>query len=796
MLKCAVVVFLFHSFIFAVLLFPQQSYGIAITPGTDCTRGTQAPVSQYSISLANLPGGSYADDSLSPHFVNLAGSVLIKPYWTPTPQKYLIADDYTRLSIQSKYCSRDMEVDTWVRNGLVFLRKTDDGKAIYFYHNGEVSPAGYIEIGIVTNLTEGVGFRYTGGNFYTIYSGNLQKVPGYDRSNTQDAHFTFGIQGFDIYAKLNGVEFARFKDYRHMASGRVALQANNGYGFRDITVRNFASQSLYSNYVQNVLDLRDFDVRDVQTTGSILKDAKVLTVKKSLNFKVGDYVIVETDSVPGTKGVGGTWPVKSYATVATMNADRLQTDTLYAWVEENGNVYRWTNGMWQQQTNYYLAKAIPLALQARITAISGNSLVLDKPAAVTIHNVNVYLDNSYVFNKLARDPRYDGESNFPDVKDGGYDFSAIIPANITLHFPAGNFAVGRLLLLSNHNGWIVEGADKASTRIFSPKGTPSSMILVDSSASTKIRNLHLQGNARDSGYGLQWSPNFLRVTQTEVEQGWGFPSGILFKVSHGSQADDLNVTDVFQKAVGTAFSDGVWANRINNVMTDGLRTYVQWQFQWTDSSGGGCVDCSVTSPYLIAGFEAFKSRDVQFIRPVGTNATMAMNAAGNFSIQDARLIVKSMSQHPDRTFSEYNPLININSNINQKHPYLALGGTINNATMIQEGYINANNDILRGIVVNVHNPLIRINGGFYQAPNYRSPSKLNGPSGVGSTGADTIVDGIKVVATVNTTLYPIGNIHVDSGIVRNCIADVIAIGANATVENCHTNTGSPSAVIH
>jgi hypothetical protein len=581
-----------------------------------------------------------------------------------------------------------------------------------------------------------------------------------------------------------------------MVSGRAALQANNGYGFRDITVRNFASQPLYSNYVQNVLDLRDFGLRAVYTIGSIAKDSTVLTLKQGLNFEVGDYVIVETDSIPGTKGVGGTWPVKAYATVAAMHADTLQTDGLYAWVEKNGNVYRWTNGTWQQQTNYYLAKAIPLALQARITAIRGNALVLDTPAAVTVKNAHVYLDNAYVFNKLVRDPRYDGEINFPEVKDGGFDLSAITPANMTLHFPAGNFAVGRLLLLANHNGWIVQGAGKTSTQIFSPKGTPSSMILISSSPSTKIRNLHLQGNARDSGYGLQWSPNYRSVTQTDVEQDWGFPSGILFAVSHGSQADDLNVTDVFQKAVGTAFSDGVWANRIKNVMTDGLRTYVQWQFQWTDSSGGGCVDCSVTSPYLIAGFEAFKSRDVQFIRPVGTNASMAMNSAGNFLIQDARLTVKSMSQHPDKAFSEYNPLININSNIDQKHPYLALGGTINNTTMIQEGYINANNDILRGIVVNAYNPSIRINGGFYQAPNYRSPSKLNGPNGIGSTGADTIVDGIKVVGTVNTTLYPVGNIHVNSGIVRNCIADILAIETNAAVENCHTNSGSPSAVIH
>jgi hypothetical protein len=789
------VVFLVHSFLCAVLSFPHQVHGLTLAPGTDCTSGAVAPAAQYAIALATLPEGPYAANSLSSSFVNVAGRVLLNAYWTPTPQKYLIADDYTMFSIQSKYCSRDMEVDTWTRNGLVFLRKTADGTAIFFYHNGDVSPAGYIEIGIVTNLVEGVGFRYAGGDFYTIYAGDFHNVPGYDLVNTQGAYFTFGVYGFDMYAKFNGVEFARVKDYRHMAPGRVALQANNGHGFRDITVRHFASQPLYSNYAQQGLDLRDFDLRAVQTTGSIVQNSTMLTVQPGVTFTVGEYVIVETDSVPGTRGVGGTWPIQSYATVATMNADTGQTDGLYAWVEQNGNVYRWTNSTWQQQTNYYLAKAIPLALQARITAISGNTLVLDTPAAVPVQNAPVYLDNAYVFNKLARDPRHDGESNFPLPTDDTHDFSAITPANMTVHFPGGDFAVGSLLLLANHTSWTIEGAGKASTRMFSPKGTPSGMILVDGSSGTKVRDLHLQGNARDSGYGLQWSPNSLWVTQTNVEQGWGFPSGVLFAGSDGSQADDLSVTDVFQKAVGTAFSNDVWANRIDNVMTDGLRTYLQWQFQWTDSSGGGCVDCSVTSPYLITGFEGFKSRDVQFIRPVGTNASMSMNAAGNFSIQDARLTVKSMSQHPDRAFSEFNPLININANIDQNHPYLALGGLIRNAVMIQEGYINPENDILRGIVINTSNPSIRIKCGSYQAPNYLPPSQLNGPNGVSSTGANTIVDCMKVVGTVNTSLYPVGNIYIDNGIARNCIADVIAIGANAVVKNCHTNTQDPSVIL-
>jgi hypothetical protein len=187
-------------------------------------------------------------------------------------------------------------------------------------------------------------------------------------------------------------------------------------------------------------------------------------------------------------------------------------------------------------------------------------------------------------------------------------------------------------------------------------------------------------------------------------------------------------------------------------MTDGLRTCVQWQFQWTDSVGGGCIDCSVTSPNLIAGFEAFKSKDIQFIRSVGANASFAMNSAGNFLIQDARLTITPMSQHPDKAFSEQNPLININSNIDPNNPYHALGGTVRNATLMQEGYINTSNDILRGIVINANNPNIRVEGGYYSAPNWAAPSQLNGPNGVNATGQNTTVDGMRVVGTVNQSL--------------------------------------------
>ncbi len=107
--------------------------------------------------------------------------------------------------------------------------------------------------------------------------------------------------------------------------------------------------------------------------------------------------------------------------------------------------------------------------------------------------------------------------------------------------------------------------------------------------------------------------------------------------------------------------------------------------------------------------------------------------------------------------------------------------------MVQD-YINAENDVLRGIVINARNPKITVLGGLYQAPDYKPPSRLSGPNGVASTGARTIVDGIRVIGTVNKTLYPGANIYVENGVIRNCVADVVSVGPNATVEDCTSNS--------
>jgi hypothetical protein len=240
-------------------------------------------------------------------------------------------------------------------------------------------------------------------------------------------------------------------------------------------------------------------------------------------------------------------------------------------------------------------------------------------------NANIYLDNSDALKKLVRRPTYDGEMNFP-VETTPNDFTRITP-QMTLNIPAGNFAISGEIRVSHHPGWKLVGQGAEKTKLFSPNGVQSASITFDASPNIEIRDLHLQGNARFNGYGLN-------ITQKDIPQGPAYPHGIKFYGgSSNGRALNLRVTDVFQSAVGSSFSNNVWAYNTEAVLTEGLRRYVQWLFQWADSNGGGCKRCTVRSPILTAGFEAFKSTGVQFVNCSGTNATMAMNAAGDFLIE-------------------------------------------------------------------------------------------------------------------------------------------------------------------
>ena len=269
---------------------PAQAQAMrTFVPGTPPL--TLAPV---TIDVASLPLGTVAGNILSPTcFTNPVDTVFANSYWTPASTQYLRASAIQQFIVQSlPACNtRDVELTTWARQGYAYVRLDSTGKAIYFFHNGETTN-GYLEIGIVTGLD---ATAYPGGTYYPLYQNNnlVGTVSGYNKTNTTGASFTFGVSGFDIYVRFNGVEFVRFKEYRQMNVGAVALKANTGYGFRAITMSTLANQYLYSDYANNKLDMRDWGMRSIQTTGTIAAGSSTLVFVAPQNLQIGDFLLVE-----------------------------------------------------------------------------------------------------------------------------------------------------------------------------------------------------------------------------------------------------------------------------------------------------------------------------------------------------------------------------------------------------------------------------------------------------------------------------------------------------------------------
>jgi hypothetical protein len=799
---------------FFPLIAPSIAGAGTLAPGTDCVTGATAPVSSYSIPVSTMAVGPIAANSLSPYFTNAAASITANTVWTNAVTKYLMTSEGGSYIAVSKYCARDMEIDSWSRNGIMYIRLTDSGDGLYFAPDLESNAW---RMGIVHGFVNGSGFIWGAtGSYMPLYRGTLTgSIPGYKSSGTDGDHFTFGAEGFDIYLKFNGVEFLRITDYRAMASGRAAIQANTNYGFRDVTVNHFATKSLLSDYKNNIIDARDFGMKQVLSTGSMAAKSNQLVLSSNTGFKVGDYILVEIGGESdggyrGTVGIGGAWPYKSYATVTALLADLSQPHNSYAWAQDTGDVYYDYLGSWEKaqvpvasygytsERWYYLGKAIPIALHARITAVSsdGLTLTLSKAAAVSTTNANVYFDNSYVLNKLGVDPSADVFPTLTPDFAQGRNLAAVTPV-ITIQMPPGDYAIGQFVNMNAHPGMTLAGTGATATVLFSPKGAPSANVNMYNSPNSTARDFGLKGNFQTEGYGFGWWSYNPGDYTVETNGGLPtYPKGVVFWFSSGGVGRNLNVTDTPGAAFQSNYSDNVWGYNINVLLNTGSYMYIGWQIQWADSTNGGCQDCSVTSSTLTGGFESFKSDNTHFVRSTGRNVYMAFNDAGGFLVDGGQLTIGANSLQTNHWSYPANPMVNINTNVQDLHAQQ--GGTIRNLSMTVEGYIDDHHDMpSAGIVINDNNPNISIIGGTYSGPNgYRGA--VGGPTGITSTGTNTIVDGFQVLRGRSSDTSYIGiynaGIGVRDGVIKNCVADSFV---GPVIQNCTAKTTtSPNFVYH
>lgn len=446
-----------------------------------------------------------------------------------------------------------------------------------------------------------------------------------------------------------------------------------------------------------------------QTTGSMAAASTTLTVASATGFAIGNKVIV---AVGGEAGLGqrGTTGV---------------------------------GGVWAATTSdpnlYYTNTDAPKALNATISNIVGNVMTLDTPSVAATTNARVYFDNKPIWLAV--------------IAAGGNPGPL---TNRLVQLPAGTFAAWGILFANVNAGMILQGRGSDQTTLLSPDGAEPTYFISHECPGGVYKDFHVHSNFRLNGYGID--PSFI------------YPNGLFVTTSPGAVIQNIKSTDVGQRSVGLQYSENCRVYNCRTIMTAPLARYIQWFYQAADGLNNLYQDCTVDSPWLVPGFETFRSSGDRFIRCGGRNTAFSINTSGSFLFKDCWTTIEANSQYSELSFSANNPVLNVNSNIDPTSPLLAEGGTISNFVSVQAGYINAANDTLRGIVINANNPNVTVNGGSYTAPNYASPSTLFGPWGFDSTGLNTNLSNFTVVGTPKPT---IPNIRVSNGSITGCTATTI-----------------------
>lgn len=722
--------------------------------------------------------------------------------------KYLTRTDTAdKLLLTSTYDCRDSEVTTWFSKGIVFLRLTG-GKAIYFSVN--VAQAHDLRTGLVTGfdetaLSENSGTKYQDGGSII----DLSAVPGWSASYTAGDLYTFGCAGFDVYVKYKGVEILRYKEWCHVAAGHFAVWQQAPNGLTDTTVHYVPATLIGSNRALQYFDIRDFGAKSTataSTTGSISASSSAVSVASAANFAIGDYVIVEIGGeaglgARGTAGVGGTWPLLSYASTTAMNADSSKAEQTYAWDTSTGLVYIRTSGAWVHREDgggiynqdYYTAKALPKALRARITGIAGLVLTLDTAATTTATNANVYVDCANSFNVLT------------DTLGGGFPAPT---ADATLAIPGGQFAVGAAVAGSARDGLSIRGAGRGSTTLFSPKGTLCISLVVSSSIGCDMRDFKMLGNhgagTNPDGYQLLNGPG-----STDAFAGW--PTTLGFNLCTYCAFQNVLVQDVLSYAYAYGASTDCWAHNCDLIMSASLKQYTQWFFEAANCTRGGFVDCSATGPKLMKCFETFSSLDVKFIRCGGTNVLASTNSSGGYVFEDfhSTLTIGCYDNIGAGFYGE--PVINVNANAFPGSDSMARGGTIANPRIIQQGYVELTNNesmvaaiqiqpscpnvTVSGQYPNGSSPFSASLGGYFEAPNYAVVDANKTFATLGSRAAlsDAVNTTITGIRNVGSAKAAHGGIELTSGAtgshVSNDVTDALVILGGTVKSNCQTNAG-------
>lgn len=747
-------------------------------------------------------------------FTGPAGSVFQSTNWT-TPStniNYLQANDYHVFVAQTTATPRDVEVTTYVRNGTIFLRLFN-GTAIFCTHNGDAG-TGEFKFGVVVGLPGNVVLNSNDaltGSYHTLYDNTNMggTVPGYDQTNTAGASLTCGVSGLNIYAKFNGVTFASVLSNYDVVPGPVALWANSGFGFRDVTVTYLSTAPLSSMPAVSRWSPVDWGLKSGSTTGSITSGTNTLTLAASLGVSIGDSLIVAVGGesgagARGTVGVGGNSPTLSFANATEMNADTTEVNLTNGWTRDNGEGFTSFSGVWTRSGFYYNEFTAPRALLANVTAVSngGLTLTLDTNPSFSgsISGTTLTVSGSVTGGNITAGQLLSGGGGggvaafthivggsgttwtvdkSQTVSSGSMTATGVIatatnanvyvnsyaPINTVLNpaavlpalpyqivdIPAGTYAIAPPMGVSYTPSMAL---GKTGWRIFGQGGTATVLMspLGATSTSLKIDQSSFTEVANLGIVGNNAANGFGMSWAANTLIDW--PRGIIATGAFASAFHDLAITNVFAGSINTSFSDNatVYNCAIVQQFVPPNGDIEPWYLQVADSTGGGIHDCTFTAPLLTTGLEMFRSNAITFKNITLNNGVLSCNTCGGgFLIEDVNLNVSSLAG-VGNTYLATGPLISFNGNIGT-NPRMSEGGTINRLTSIQQGYYDNSNNVMITMSIETNNSNITIQGtypaangkGCIQKPDWFSGTNAFLGMGVRSDATGTVVSGMRVI---------------------------------------------------
>ena len=171
-------------------------------------------------------------------------------------------------------------------------------------------------MGLFSNISAANPYG-TGANWFSTTDADTD-IPGYSTTPDDEKDWTLGLNEGQVYLKFNGVEVWRdeYDAISHYTAGTVMWKQPNGgqlYGHRLLSVEETAPATTYAygtDLAARTLDVRDFGLKRISTTGSISTGSTTLTVDSlGTQFAIGDPIMLTTTKVRGDSiAVGGYLP--------------------------------------------------------------------------------------------------------------------------------------------------------------------------------------------------------------------------------------------------------------------------------------------------------------------------------------------------------------------------------------------------------------------------------------------------------------------------------------------------------